>query len=166
MYGITDSQNYQDIADAIRAKNGSQAVYLPSEMAAAIDAIQVNAAQDPIYEDLSTGYISGGTWVIGGTTVSYSDVYEITNGRQYIISLGSQVGTRFRVMQSTTSPVGASANISGTRVIETNNPAAYAYTLFTASMDGFLTVQKDNAGNDGLKTYLFDLIDLVDSQTR
>ena len=33
---ITDEQNYQDIADAIRAKLGSTATYTPSEMAAAI----------------------------------------------------------------------------------------------------------------------------------
>lgn len=32
----TDSQHYNDIADAIRGKNGTQNTYLPSEMAAAI----------------------------------------------------------------------------------------------------------------------------------
>lgn len=35
-YGITDTQNYTDIADAIRAKNGSADTYKPDEMAAAI----------------------------------------------------------------------------------------------------------------------------------
>ena len=44
---FTDNQNYQDIADAIRAKNGSSDTYLPSEMAAAI-------------EDISGGGSSGG----------------------------------------------------------------------------------------------------------
>lgn len=39
MLGITDTQNYTDIANAIRAKNGSAATYMPSEMAAAILAI-------------------------------------------------------------------------------------------------------------------------------
>lgn len=33
---FTDEQNYQDIADAIRSKNGSSDTYLPSEMANAI----------------------------------------------------------------------------------------------------------------------------------
>lgn len=37
--GITDSQHYEDIADAIRGKNGQSTTYLPSEMAAAITAI-------------------------------------------------------------------------------------------------------------------------------
>lgn len=36
---ITDEQNYQDIADAIRAKLGSTDTYTPSEMAAAISTI-------------------------------------------------------------------------------------------------------------------------------
>lgn len=39
MLGITDTQNYTDIADAIRAKNGSADTYMPSEMAAAISAL-------------------------------------------------------------------------------------------------------------------------------
>ena len=34
--GITDTQNYTDIADAIRAKNGSADTYKPDEMATAI----------------------------------------------------------------------------------------------------------------------------------
>ena len=36
MKGITDGNNYKAIADAIRSKNGSDASYLPSEMAEAI----------------------------------------------------------------------------------------------------------------------------------
>ena len=44
---FTDNQYYQDIADAIRSKNGSSDTYLPSEMAAAI-------------EDISGGGSSGG----------------------------------------------------------------------------------------------------------
>ena len=44
---FTENQYYQDIADAIRSKNGSSDTYLPSEMAAAI-------------EDISGGGSSGG----------------------------------------------------------------------------------------------------------
>lgn len=33
---ITNTQYYEDIADAIREKNGEQTTYLPSEMADAI----------------------------------------------------------------------------------------------------------------------------------
>lgn len=38
--GITDEKNYQDIADAIREKNGSSDTYTPSEMADAIRGIE------------------------------------------------------------------------------------------------------------------------------
>lgn len=38
---LTDAKYYKAIADAIRAKNGSTAIYKPSGMAAAISAIQV-----------------------------------------------------------------------------------------------------------------------------
>lgn len=36
---LTDKSNYKDIADAIRTKSGTLATYLPSEMAAAINAL-------------------------------------------------------------------------------------------------------------------------------
>lgn len=38
--GITDEKNYQDIADAIREKNGSSNTYTPGEMAEAIRGIE------------------------------------------------------------------------------------------------------------------------------
>lgn len=45
---ITDEQNYQDIADAIRAKLGSADTYTPSEMAAAISTITTGGADSPL----------------------------------------------------------------------------------------------------------------------
>ncbi len=45
---ITDEQNYQDIANAIRAKLGSADTYTPSEMAAAIGAISGGGADSPL----------------------------------------------------------------------------------------------------------------------
>jgi hypothetical protein len=165
MYGITDDSNYSSIANAIRSKNGSSATYLPSEMPAAISAIQTKVNESPISYDLSTGYVNNGVWTLGGSTVSYSDVYEIRSGRKYLLSLGSTVGTRFRAMQSTVSPVGATSNITGTAVINQNNPAAYASTTFTASADGYLTVTKDNAGQADLESYLIDMQDMIDNNT-
>lgn len=38
--GLTDKKHYNDIADAIRARNGEETKYNPSEMAAAILAIE------------------------------------------------------------------------------------------------------------------------------
>ena len=47
---FTDDQNYSDIADAIRAKNGSSDTYLPSEMADAIAAISGGGSTGLEYE--------------------------------------------------------------------------------------------------------------------
>ena len=44
--GITDTQNYSDIADAIRAKNGTANTYTPSQMAPAILAIPSGGGGD------------------------------------------------------------------------------------------------------------------------
>lgn len=61
----TDSQNYTDIANAIREKNGTTDNYLPSEMAAAITAIPVNPSTDDanaIAADIrldKTAYVKG-----------------------------------------------------------------------------------------------------------
>lgn len=48
---FTDNQYYQDIADAIRAKNGSSDTYLPSEMATAIEDISGGGEEEPEYSE-------------------------------------------------------------------------------------------------------------------
>jgi hypothetical protein len=64
MKGITDSRHYEDIADAIRAKNGKESKYYPSEMAAAILAIQGTG---------EGGESGGGT---GGKEIASLNIYE------------------------------------------------------------------------------------------
>ena len=46
---LTDAKYYKAIADAIRAKNGSTAIYKPSGMAAAISAIQAGGGSAAMY---------------------------------------------------------------------------------------------------------------------
>ena len=46
---LTDAKYYKAIADAIRVKNGSTAIYKPSGMAAAISAIQVGGGSAAMY---------------------------------------------------------------------------------------------------------------------
>ena len=46
---LTDPKYYTAIANAIRAKNGSTAIYKPSGMAAAISAIQVGGGSAAMY---------------------------------------------------------------------------------------------------------------------
>ena len=116
----------------------------------------------PHYFDLSGGYVVSGAWVVGSDTVCYADVYRVQAGEAYLISLGSAVGTRFRGMFSVEdTSAAAEGRITGKTVINLNNPAAYAYVVYKPDTDGFITISKDNAGTAGLKTYVFDLVALV-----
>ena len=116
----------------------------------------------PHYFDLSGGYVQSGTWSVGSDTVCYSDVYQVSAGKTYIISLGSLVGTRFRSMFSSEDTSIAVERVVGKTILNVNNPAQYAHVVFTPASDGFITISKDNAGRANLKTYVFNLIELVD----
>ena len=78
----TNEQNYQDIANAIRSKNGEETLYKPGEMAAAIEALNVSGVitlQDksvtPTESEQSithdTGYNGLGTVTVGAISSSY-----------------------------------------------------------------------------------------------
>ena len=116
---------------------------------------------EPYSEDLSTGYVDTGVWKLSGTNC-FSDVYEVEANTAYVVALGGVVGTRFRAMFCTDDPTIASSNITGTSITNINNPAAYAFRTYTPSADGFIIIQKDNAGTANLKTYVFALPDMVD----
>ena len=116
----------------------------------------------PHFFDLSGGYVANGTWSVGSDTVCYSDVYQVNAGEAYLISLGSVVGTRFRSMFSSEDTSVAVERVVGKTILNVNNPAPYAYVAFTPASDGFITISKDNAGRANLKTYVFNLIALVD----
>ena len=121
----------------------------------------------PSVFDLDTGYVSGGNWTLGGDTVNYSDVYAVEADKLYFIALGANVGTRFRAMFSETDIATASANVKGSQIVNISNPAAYAYTVYTPSASGYITITKDNAGTANIKTYVFNIHALIDgiSQT-
>ena len=112
--------------------------------------------------DLSGGYVQSGVWTVGSDTVCYSDVYCVYAGETYLISLGSAVGTRFKSMFSVEDTSAAVDRVQGKTILNLNNPAAYSYVVFKPVADGFITISKDNAGKAGLKTYVFDLVALVD----
>ena len=52
--------------------------------------------------------------------------------------------------------------VTGKSILNANNPVTYAYVMYKPDTDGFITISKDNAGKDGIKTYVFDLVALVD----
>lgn len=70
--GLTDKQHYNDIADAIRARNGEETEYQPSEMAAAILAIEGGkyVSEVNIYEESGMFAITfkDGLMVVGSAT--------------------------------------------------------------------------------------------------
>ena len=112
--------------------------------------------------DISGGYVQSGVWTVGSDTVCYSDVYRVSAGTAYLISLGGAVGTRFRSMFSAEDTSAAVDRVVGKTIYNGNNPAPYARVTYTPDSDGFITIAKDNAGIAGLRTYVFDLAALVD----
>ena len=97
-----------------------------------------------------------GTWKYENPTGTYADMYEVKADHRYFISLGANVGSRFRVMFTTTDISTVTENVVGSSVISTNNPAVYANTKYTPTADGYLVIAKDNVGKQGVKTYVFD----------
>lgn len=111
----------------------------------------------PIYYDYNIGYISGGSWVYENPTQTYIDIYEVREGHRYLITLGANVGSRFRAMFTTTDiTTKTSGTVSGTQIINTNNPAMYANASHTAVSDGYILVAKDNVGKSGIYSYVYD----------
>ena len=123
-------------------------------------AVPVPVCAPHVY-DMTGGYVMNGTWTLGGDTVCYSDVYAVFAGHVYILALGETVGTRFRAMFSEVDTSTATENVTGRSLVNQSNPAPYAYITFKPVADGFITVTKDNAGTPELKTYVFDLADLI-----
>ena len=61
-YVITDRQNYTDIANAIRGKNGSTDTYTPAQMATAITNIPSSPAPTVDVSDCSYLFYNGNNW--------------------------------------------------------------------------------------------------------
>lgn len=111
---------------------------------------------EPYVFDQKSGYVANGVWKYENPTNTYIDIYTVTAGHKYLLTLGSSVGSRFRAMFTTTDVSQASADVSGTQIINTNNPAAYSSAEYTPPSNGYIVVAKDNVGVSGLKTYLYD----------
>ena len=115
---------------------------------------------DPLEYDYNIGYITNGAWVYENPTQTYTDIYPVVAGHKYTISLGANVGTRFRSMFTTTDVrTVTSGRITGTRILDKNNPVAYDTTSYTPESDGYILVAKDNIGKSGIFTYVIDITD-------
>ena len=127
--------------------------------------IKCQPAETPSTYDFNKGWIdSGGVWTYEYPTQTYTDIYAVTSGHKYSLRLGAVVGSRFRAMFTTTDVTQITGGtVSGTQIIYTSNPSAYAKASdFTAPSNGYILVSKDNTGVSGLHSYLFDL-DAVDA---
>lgn len=118
----------------------------------------VPAQKTPIVYDYEPGYTNQGTWIWQDSNNNHTDIYEVEAGHRYTLRLGSVVGSRFRAGYADTNPVNlTSGTLSGTQVVNLNNPSPNANATFTCDIDGYLYVTKDNVGVTGLKTWFFDI---------
>lgn len=110
----------------------------------------------PLSFDFSNGYVDGCTWVFDEASTSFSDIYRVKAGHKYLLILDENVGSRFKVMFTTADVSKASANVTGTSITDTSNPAIYTGVEYTPSSNGYIVVTKDSNGKTGIKTYLYD----------
>lgn len=86
---ITDEQNYYDIADAIRGKLDVETLYLPSEMAAAIETIETGI--DLTSEDEGKVVVEDeGSYVLAEQTslsVSQNGTYDTTTNDEVVVEV-------------------------------------------------------------------------------
>ena len=115
---------------------------------------------DPIEYDYNIGYITNGAWVYENPTKTYTDFYNAAANHHYIISLGANVGSRFRSMFTTTDVrTVTSGRVAGTKIVDKNNPSAYDMITYTPTEDGYILVAKDNVGKSGIFSYVIDVTD-------
>ena len=121
--------------------------------------ISKSTPDTPYVFDFNCGWIGvgDGLWTYQSPTQCYLDIYEVSAGVSYRLTLGETVGTRFRVIFSTTDvSTVTSGKVQGVAVNSfSGNPSPYEELTYTPESDGYLIVQKDNAGNAGIITYLY-----------
>lgn len=110
----------------------------------------------PYIFDLNLGYISAGKWIYENPTKTYIDIYEVQQGHHYFITLGANVGSRFRAMFSTTDVSTSTVDVTGTQIINLNNPPQFRNASYLASENGYILIAKDNVGKTNIKSYVYD----------
>ena len=115
------------------------------------------AAVEPYVEEFRKGWVGSGVWTYQNPTDTLVDIYWVIAGHEYWLTLGANVGTRFRAMFTTVDVTTiTSGKITGTNVNNADNPAPFANFSYTPSSNGYLVIGKDNIGKTGIKTYLYD----------
>ena len=135
-----------------------------------IVAVQPDFLIEPYIRDLTGGWVNSDSstntsaiWTIQSGTQNLSDLYRVEADAHYIISLDGSPGNRFRPMFTEVDVSQATSNVTGVKIMGTysssqlSNPTAYYHLTYTAPSDGYIAVQKSNAGQTGVKTYLFKM---------
>ncbi len=116
----------------------------------------------PYIFDFNCGYVDNGVWKYENPTRTYIDIYEVLANHIYVLSFGSNVGTRFRTMFTTVNVTQRTSNVTGTLINNVNSPPQYSSTSHTPISNGYILVGKDNVGKTGIKTYLFDMTEICE----
>ena len=120
----------------------------------------------------STGtFNANATWTWQTPQGAVNDIYKLKNGHKYSAYI-CVPGTRFRVMYCTQDPTNpGGVNVTGKSIAKRDNPTAGSTWntggspnwIFTAPYDCFLIIQKDNAYNYNIKSYVLDLTFIGDT---
>ena len=110
------------------------------------------------------GYITNGAWVYEKPTQTYTDFYNAIAGHRYIISLGANVGSRFRSMFTTTDVrTVTSGRVTGTKIVDKNKEQVNISTenkiLNKRSVKRITHIKKNNYNKFNLTKNLEGIID-------
>ena len=117
------------------------------------------ATIEPIVFDYNCGYIATGAWIYENPTNTYIDIYEVIAEHEYFLTLGINVGSRFRTLFTTEDiRTKTSGRGQGTSIIkDVNDPPSCSNFKYTPEVSGYMLIAKDNIGKTGIKTYCYDV---------
>lgn len=156
---------FQNIATAIKTKNSEIVTVTPTQMPQAILDIPSGGGGDisfeiPLYEDYTGGYVYDSDFFPASSGRAVNDIYEITPNHLYFLTLGQNRGNRFRAITTLNTTYEASSIITGTSIVNSNNPTNLDGVKFLVSNHHYLTISKSNdLSATGIKTYLIDCTD-------
>lgn len=114
------------------------------------------AALFPIEYDYKIGYIEGSIWKYQEVVNTYTDIYEVQLGHRYFISLGQNIGTRFRAMFCPLDIREKTEDLKGETIIFENTPIPYQSIFQVSPWNGYLLISKDHTNKAGLISYVYD----------
>lgn len=115
--------------------------------------------------DYHIGFVSGSYWrweamkfYPEGTTneANSLDIYPVVSGVNYCIFMGPEYGSRFRGVVLSQTIINRTADLYGTSVVNLADNKVYPFVQkrFTSDTNGYLVLQKDNAGKHNLVSFL------------